>query len=48
MMQQGSGGYVQKFKSIRQKNKNLHLGGGGHFLGGRWGAGDWTAVNIKS
>ena len=28
------------------KNKNFHFVGS--FLGGRWGAGDWTAVNIKS
>ena len=32
MVQQGSGGYVQNFKSICQKNKNFHFGG--HFLGG--------------
>ena len=28
------------------KTKNFHFGGS--FCGGRWGAGDWTAVNIKS
>ena len=33
MMRQGSGGYVQNFKSIRQKIKIFILGG--HF----WGAG---------
>ena len=32
MMRQGSGGYVQNFKSVRQKIKNFILGG--HFLGG--------------
>ena len=50
MMRQGSGGYVQNFKSIRQKIKILILGGSFFFLGGggRSGAGDWTAVNIKS
>ena len=32
MMRQGSGGYGQNFKSIRQKIKIFILGG--HFLGG--------------
>ena len=32
MMQQGSGGHVQKLKSIRQKIKIFILGG--HFFGG--------------
>ena len=32
MMRQGSGGYVQNFKSIRQKIKKFHFGG--HFFGG--------------
>ena len=38
-----------KFQVNTSKNKNVHFGG--HFFfffwgGGRWGAGDWTAVNI--
>ena len=36
MMQQGSGGYAQNFKSIRKKNKNFHFGGssrGGRRIG---------------
>ena len=37
-MRQGSGGYVQNFKSIRQKNKNFHFGG--HFWGGRLRGGE--------
>ena len=47
MMRQGSGGNVQNFKSIRQKTKNFILGSF-FFWGGALGAGDWTAVNIKS
>ena len=35
-----------KFQVNTSKNKNFHLGGS--FFGGRWGARDWTAVNIKS
>ena len=35
-----------KFQVNTSKNKNVHFGGS--FLGGRWEAGDWTAVNIKS
>ena len=37
MMRQGSGGYVQNFKSIRQKIKIFILGG--HFWGGVEGRG---------
>ena len=37
MMRQGSGGYVQNFKSIRQKIKIFILGG--HFWGGVGGGG---------
>ena len=39
-----------KFQVNTSKNKNFHFGG--LFLGGGWGrgwgAGNWTAVNIKS
>ena len=36
-----------KFQVNTSKNKNFHFGG--HFWGGgALGAGDWTAVNIKS
>ena len=34
MMRQGSGGYVQNFKSIRQKIKIFILGGHFFFFGG--------------
>ena len=34
-----------KFQVNTSKNKNFHFGG--HFWGAL-GAGDWTAVNIKS
>ena len=37
-----------KFQVNTSKNKNFHFGGSFFFGGGRWGAGDWTAVNIKS
>ena len=37
MMRQGSGGYVQNFKSISQKIKIFLLGG--HFWGGVGGSG---------
>ena len=37
MMRLGSGGYVQNFKSIRQKIKIFILGG--HILGGMGGGG---------
>ena len=37
MMRQGSGGYVQNFKSICQKINFFYFGG--HFSGGRWGGG---------
>ena len=35
-----------KFQVNTSKNKNFHFGGS--FFGGALGAGDWTAVNIKS
>ena len=33
---------IAKFQVNMSKNKNFNFGGG------RWGTGDWTAVNIKS
>ena len=38
-MRQGSGGYVQNFKSIRQKIKNFILGGHFFCVGGVGGGG---------
>ena len=43
MMRQGSGGYVQNFKSIRQKIKIFILGGVIFFRGGGQLGGDWTS-----
>ena len=40
-----------KFQVNASKTKIFHFGGSFFFLffgGGRWGAWDWTAVNIKS
>ena len=40
MMQQGSGGYVQNFKSIHQKIKIFILGGSFFWVGGGGAMGD--------
>ena len=39
MMRQGSGGYVQNFKSVRQKIEIFFLGGHFFFWGGGWALG---------